>query len=130
MSLSRESIQTRDAARRDLVRSLAGPPSSADLALFARTRCAVRAAAAAQAERRRRQRNNLGWALAIFASMAFLLAPAIWSDVEHLLGGEHFADFPAQLALLLLLVLCPAMLAALMAVWRGQREMGQGRRGL
>lgn len=113
-----------------MVRSLTGPPSSADLALFARTRCAVRAAAAAQTERRRRQRNNLGWALAIFASMAFLLAPAIWSDVEHLLGGEHLADFPAQIAFLLLLVLCPAMLAALMAVWRGQRAMEQGERGL
>ena len=105
--------------REDLVRALAGKDAQAGLRVVERTRRAVRVSIAARHEEQARRRRNLGISLAVCLGILMLLAPALWNSVEDLAGGEHFADIPTQLALLLM-VLFPAMIAALVAGWRTQ----------
>ena len=61
--------------------------------------------------------------------MLVLLAPAIWNGLEDLLAGEHLFDLPA-LVTFLILMLFSAMLAALIAVWKGQARVEHDRRRL
>jgi hypothetical protein len=105
--------------RQDLLRALAGKDAQASMRVVERTRHAVRMAIAARREEHARKRRNLGIALAVCLSTLMLLAPALWSSMDDLAGGEHFADIPTQLALLLM-VLFPALIAALVAGWRTQ----------
>jgi hypothetical protein len=48
--------------------------------------------------------------------------------VEDLLGDERVFDLPTQLAFLITMLLL-AMLAALVAVWKGQHDVQHDRRG-
>lgn len=112
----------------DVAGSLAWPDSNAELLVAQKTRRAVRDEAISTRERRTRQRHNLGLALLGFGCLLLLLAPAIWNGLEDLLAGEHLFDLPASVAFLILM-LFPAMLAALIAVWRGQRDVEHDRGG-
>jgi hypothetical protein len=105
--------------REQLLRALAGKDAQAGVQVVERTRRAVRVAIAARHEAHARRRRNLGVALAVCLGTLMLLAPALWSSMDDLAGGEHFADIPTQLALLLM-VLFPALIAALVAGWRTQ----------
>lgn len=115
-----------DAIRLDVVQALAGLNCDANLELVQRTRRVVRNTAIGLGEQRMRQRRNVGFAILALLALPVLLAPAIWNGVEDLLGGEHFADLPIQIAFLLLM-LFPTMIAALIAGWRGHNV--HGRRG-
>jgi len=70
----------------------------------------------------------MGVALLGFLCLMVLLAPAIWNGMEDVLAGEHILDLPAQVALLSLM-LFPAMLAALIAFWKGKQDVEYDRRG-
>jgi len=70
----------------------------------------------------------MGVALIGFLCLMVLLAPAIWNGMEDVLAGEHILDLPAQVALLSLM-LFPAMLAALIAFWKGKQDVEYDRRG-
>jgi succinate dehydrogenase hydrophobic anchor subunit len=108
------------AVREDVLQALVNLNCDANLARIERTRRSMRDMAISLQEQRMRQRRNLGFALIALLSMLILLAPAVWNSVEDFMGGEHLEDFPLQIALLLLM-LFPAMLAALVAVWKGHR---------
>ncbi len=112
----------------DSARSIAGLDFEANLKLTQKTRCAVRDAVISSQEKRMRQRRNLGFAILGFVFMLVLLGPAIWSGMEDLLGDERLFDMPTQIAFLLAMLFL-GMLAALIAVWKGQHDVQHDRRG-
>jgi hypothetical protein len=112
----------------DTARSIAWPDYDANLRLAQKTRRAVRDEVISSQERRVRQLRVMGVALLGFLCLMVLLAPAIWNGMEDVLAGEHILDLPAQVALLSLM-LFPAMLAALIAFWKGKQDVEYDRRG-
>jgi hypothetical protein len=112
----------------DVTRSIARPDYEANLRVAQRTRRAVRDAVISTQEQRTRQRRNLGFAILGFLSMLVLLGPAVWTGVEELLGEEPLFDLPTQVAFLIAMLFL-AMLAALIAVWKGQRHVQHDRGG-
>jgi hypothetical protein len=113
----------------DAVRSIASQDCDANLLLTQKTRRAVRDAVITTQEKRVRQRRNLGFAILTFVCMLVLLGPAIWSGVEDLLGEERFFDMPTQIAFLIMMLFL-GMLAALIALWKGQHHVQHDRRGI
>jgi hypothetical protein len=111
----------------DLVQAILNLNCPRNLATVQRTRHILRDAALALEERRLRQRRSTGFALIALFTILVFLAPAIWNSVEDILTGEHLGDLPAQAAFLLV-TLTPAMLAALAAVWKEQRDIDHRRR--
>jgi hypothetical protein len=98
--------------------------------LTQKTRRAVRDAVISTQEKRTLQRRNVGFAILGFVFMLVLLGPAIWNGMEDvLLEEEHLFDMPTQLALLIAMLLL-GMLAALIAVWKGQRHVYHDRGGV
>jgi hypothetical protein len=112
----------------DVSRSIVWRDCEANLAVAQKTRRAVRDAVISTQEKRTRQRRNVGFALLGFVFMLVLLAPAIWNSVEDLLGEERLLDLPSQIAFLIVMLLL-TMLATLIAVWRGQRNLDHDRGG-
>jgi hypothetical protein len=117
-----------DRALADVVRSIPWLDCDANRALTQKTRRAVRDAVISTQENRTLQRRNLGFAILGFVSMLILLGPAIWTGMEDLLEEEHLFDLPMQLGFLIAMLLL-AMLAALIAVWKGQRRVHHDRGG-
>jgi hypothetical protein len=128
MSSVKMAIRTEASIRANAVDAIANLNCESNLARVQRTRRAIRDVAIGLREQRARQRRNLGCALATVLCILILLAPAIWNSVEDVMGGEHFTDFPLQSALFLLL-LFPSMIAALIAMWRGDRSLNYDERG-
>lgn len=112
----------------NVARSIAWQDCDANLVLAQKTRRAVRDAVISTREKRALQRRNLGFAILGFVSMLVLLAPAIWTGIEDLLAGEHLFDLPALVSFITLMVFS-AMLAALIAVWKGQQDVEHDRGG-
>ena len=117
-----------DRALADVVRSIPWLDSDANRVLTQKTRRAVRDEVISTQERRVRQRRNLGLAIIGFVSLLVMLGPALWIGMEDLLAGERLFDLPAQVAFLIAMLLL-AMLAALIAVWKGQHHVQHDRRG-
>jgi hypothetical protein len=113
----------------DAVRSIPWQDCDANRVLTQKTRRAVRDAVISTQEKRTLQRRNLGFAILGFVFMLVLLGPAIWNGMEDLLEEEHLFDLPTQLGLLIAMLLL-AMLAALIAVWKGQRHVQHDRGGV
>jgi hypothetical protein len=114
----------------DVVQTLTNMNCDANLALVERTRCAVRETALAMHEKRLQMRRNMGFALAALICLLILLGPAIWNSIDDLedLFGEDLGSLPSQVALFLLM-LASAILAALVAFWKEQRDVHHQRRG-
>lgn len=112
----------------DPARSIAWPDCEANLVLAQKTRRAVRDEVISTHERRMRQLRMLGLALTGFLFLMVLLAPAIWNSLEDLLAGELLFDLPTMTAILVLM-LFPAVLAALIAVWKGKQDVEHDRGG-
>ena len=93
-----------------------------------KTRRAVRDAVISTQEKRSRHRRSLGLAIFSFVFMLVLLGPAVWTGVEELLGEEPLFDLPTQITFLIAMLFL-AMLAALIAVWKGQHNVQHDRRG-
>jgi hypothetical protein len=102
--------------------------SDANLVLAQKTRRAVRDEVISIQERRVRQRRSLALAIIGFVSLLVMLGPALWIGMEDLLAGERLFDLPNQVAFLIAMLLL-AMLAALIAVWKGQHHVQHDRRG-
>lgn len=114
----------------DAMRSIAWPDYNASLNVAQKTRRAVRDAVISTQEQRMRKLRTIGFALTGFLSLSVLLGPAIWNGVEDLLAGDHILDFHMMVAILILM-LFPAMLAALFAaMWRGKRDLQHDRGGI
>jgi hypothetical protein len=112
----------------EAVRSIAAQDCNANLLLTQKTRRAVRDAVITTQEKRVQQRRNLGFAILSFVCMLVLLGPAVWSGVEELLGEERLFDMPTQVAFLIMMLFL-GMLAALIALWKGQHQVQHDRRG-
>jgi hypothetical protein len=112
----------------DVVRSASLLDGDANRRVTQKTRRAVRDAVITTQEKRTRQRRNLGFAILGFVSMLVLLGPAIWNAVEEFLGEEPLFDLPTQITFLIAMLFL-AMLAALIAVWKGQHNVQHDRRG-
>jgi hypothetical protein len=111
-----------------LMRSASPMDGDANRLVTQRTRRAVRDAVISTQEKRSRQRRNLGLAILSFFFMLVLLGPAVWTGVEELLGEEPLFDLPSQISFLIAMLFL-AMLAALIAVWKGQHNVQHDRRG-
>jgi Kef-type K+ transport system membrane component KefB len=85
-----------------------------------RTRRSVMEAAQLMQVQRRRQRRQLGYVLLAVAVLALLAAPALWSVITDVAGGEEFTGMPVML-LTLSLVLLSAMFAVLLVSWRARQ---------
>jgi hypothetical protein len=94
----------------DAARSIAYPDSDANLRLAQRTR------------------RSVGLALMGFLFLLVLLAPAIWSGVDDVLGDERVFDLHTEIAFLTAILLV-AMLTALIAVWKRRHNVQHDRRG-
>jgi hypothetical protein len=112
----------------DAARAIANLDCDANLRLAQRTRRRVRDEVISTQERRMSQRHSVGLALTGFFCLLVLLAPAIWVGMEDVLGDEHMFDMPTEVAFLITVLLF-AMLAALVAVWKGQHNVQHDRRG-
>jgi hypothetical protein len=112
----------------DVVRSASLLDGDANRRVTQKTRRAVRDAVITTQEKRTRQRRNLGFAILGFVSMLVLLGPAIWNAVEEFLGEEPLFDLPTQITFLVAMLFL-AMLATLIAVWKGQHNVQHDRRG-
>jgi hypothetical protein len=111
----------------DLIQVLTGLDASASLAVAQRTRRAVREASLNIREERKRRRRNKGIALLVAVSFLTLLTPALWSGVDEIFAGEHLSDLPTMVTLLAL-TLFSAILAALIASWKGHQTVRYTRR--
>lgn len=111
----------------DILRALTGLDANASLVVAQRTRRMIREAAINLREERERRRRNKGIALLIAVAFLTLLTPALWSGVDELFAGEHISDLPAMFTLLAL-TLFSAVLAALIASWKGHQPLRIGRR--
>jgi hypothetical protein len=111
-----------------LLRSASLMDGDANRLVTQRTRRAVRDAVISTQEKRSRHRRSLGFAILSFVSILVLLGPAVWTGVEELLGEEPLFDVPTQITFLVGMLLL-AMLAALIAVWKGQHNVQHDRRG-
>jgi hypothetical protein len=112
----------------DAVRSIAWQDCDANRLITQKTRRAVRDSVISTQEKRTLQRRNLGFAILGFLFMLVLLGPAIWTGMEDLMEEERLFDLPTQLTFLIAMLLL-AMLAALIAAWKGQRHVHHDRRG-
>ncbi len=112
----------------EAARALAWQDCDANLRVAQKTRVAVRDAVISTAEQRVRHRRNLGIAMFAFVLLLVLLAPAIWNGLEDIFAGEHIFDLAAVMAFSALM-LFSAMLATLIAVWKGQRDVEHDRGG-
>jgi hypothetical protein len=111
----------------ELIQALTGFDASASLAVAQRTRRCVRDAAANLRDEAQRRRRNKGFALLLVAGFLMLLTPALWSGVDEIFAGEHLSDLPTMVTLLAL-TLFSAVVAALIASWKGHQPMRYGRR--
>jgi hypothetical protein len=78
-------------------------------------------------EQAQRRRRNRGMALLLVAGFLMLLTPALWSGVDEIFAGEHFSDL-SPMVTLLALMLFSAVVAALIASWKGNQPLRYGRR--
>lgn len=108
-----------DRVRQDLLGALAGKDAQGSRRVADRTRRSVRVAVVARREEKAGKRRSFAVAIAFCLGILTLLAPAMWSSLDDLGLGEHFGDLPMQLTLLLI-VLLPAVIAALLASMRTQ----------
>jgi sterol desaturase/sphingolipid hydroxylase (fatty acid hydroxylase superfamily) len=112
----------------DVVSSASLLDGDANRRVTQKARRAVRDAVISTQEQRSRHRRNLGLAILSFVFMLVLLGPAVWNGVEELLGEEPLFDLPTQITFLIGMLFL-AMLAALIAVWKGQHNVQHDRRG-
>lgn len=104
----------------ELIESLSGLSSQANLAVVHRTRRAVMAAAYQMRVAENRRRRHAGIALLTFVALIVFLTPAIWSVADDLFNGEHFQDMPAM-TMSLIATLFSALFAAVIVHLRSRR---------
>jgi hypothetical protein len=102
-----------------LLRAVTGHDASAQLPVVTRTRRAIRIANDTRREQGERGRRHIGITLFVFGALFVVLAPVIWGSIDDFIGGEHFADLPAQVMLLSTFLML-AVVGALAVVWRGR----------
>jgi hypothetical protein len=113
----------------EAMRSIAWPDYNANLNVALKTRRAVRDAVISNEEQHHRKMRTMGFALIGFLSLLVLLGPAIWTYAEDLFEGDHIMDFHNMVHVLVLMLL-PAMLAALFAaMWKGKNSLQRDRGG-
>jgi hypothetical protein len=111
----------------DLVQALAGLSGDSDRAMVLRTRRAVRGSLLQADVQRQNRKRNAGIAILVAAVVLIVLSPAIWSGIDDLSSGEYISDMTPMLTLLAL-VLSSAVLAALLAGWKSEPQMRDGKR--
>jgi hypothetical protein len=111
----------------ELAEVLTGLDAGASMAIAQRTRRVVREAALQIREDRKRRRRNRSLALVSVVAFLTLLTPALWSGVDEIFAGEHLSDLPTMVTLLAL-TLFSAVLAALIASWKGHQTVRYTRR--
>ena len=110
-----------------LLDTLAGLNADAGRAIVLRTRHAVRGSLEVASAQRQNRKRNAGIAILVAVVVLMVLSPAIWSGMEDLNSGEYIFDMTPMMTLLAV-VLSSAVLAALIAGWKNDPRMRDGKR--
>jgi hypothetical protein len=111
----------------ELIKALTGLDANSSLAVAHRTRRSIREAGTRLRGEAQRRRRHKGFALLLVMGFLMLLTPALWSGVDEILAGEHISDLSTMFTLLALM-LFSAVVAALIASWKGHQPLRYGRR--
>jgi polyferredoxin len=95
-----------DSAELDLLDALKNLGSPAHQHLVQRTRRNVMESAFRMQAERNAGRQRLGITLFVFAILAVVLTPALWSLTEELFNGEHLFDASSISIALVIMVAC------------------------
>jgi hypothetical protein len=100
-----------------LLSALAGTEARRECEVAERTRRVVLASLGVMQEQKAGRKRGRALAMASILLVLVALGPFFWRLVDDLISGEHILDLAPQFSLLIL-VLCPAVLAAvLVAGW-------------
>ena len=119
-------------ATQDLLHAVSGRDVRGHQPIVERTRRAIRVADENRRQSDENGRRSIGIAVFALGALCILLAPALWSSVDEMIGGEHFSDLPTQVGLLSAALLL-GIVAALAAGWRtrgGQDDLGRDPRNV
>ncbi len=117
----------RNVADPRVVAALTGNDAGAERAVSLRTRRAVYNAVMEERSGRKDGRRNLFIALLITGTLTLLLAPALWSGIDDMLGGETLLDLPGMLVALGMTLF--AAVAAVLFLLGDDRKLPQTMRG-
>jgi len=116
-----ERIGAGSGAGRELLSALAGKQADRDTTVADRTRRVVSASLGVMQDQKVGRKHNRSLALAVLVLVLFAVGPVLWRLTDDLVGGEHIADMPAQVTLLVC-VLGPALVAAALLAWWPRRK--------
>ncbi len=119
---------TPSSEKESLITALAGLEADSERSVVQRTRRNVYIAAVAQHEGRSLNRRHVGIAIMVAAVLFVLLAPALWSGVDDLLGGEHLTDLPGLLAAFVFTLFAGVAAVLFLLSGRSQQQMRNLRR--
>jgi cytochrome bd-type quinol oxidase subunit 2 len=117
-------LKEKTAIDRDLLQTLAGLNTDANIAVVQRTRRAMMVAANEMRAARERSRRQLALILFVLGSLVVLITPAVWVVADDLFEGEHFQD-PPTLAVSLVVTFISTIFAALIVTWRSRQSRGR-----
>jgi hypothetical protein len=110
-----------------LVRSLAGLSADEERSTAQTARRRVAGKMLSVREQKMITRRKRAIAIMISVGVLVLLSPVIWSSVDNFIDEGHFGDLGSQVTFFIV-ILFPALLAALIAAWRNGLDDRHGKR--
>jgi hypothetical protein len=111
----------------DLLRSLAGLDADEERNTAQTARRRVAGKLISEREQKSAKRRRRAIAIMISVVVLVVITPAIWSIVDTYIDEGHFGDLGPQVTFFIV-ILFPALLAALIAAWRNGLDDRHGRR--
>lgn len=111
----------------NLVRSLAGLSADEERSTAQTARRRVAGKMLSVLEQKMITRRKRAIATMISVGVLVLLTPVIWSSVDSFVEEGHFGDLGSQVTFFIV-ILFPALLAALIAAWRNGLDDRHGKR--
>jgi len=111
----------------NLLRSLAGLDADEERSTAQTARRRVAGKMLSVREQKEITRRKRGIAIMASVGVLVLITPVIWSSVDCVIGEGHFGDLGPQVTFFIV-ILFPALLAALIAAWRNGLDDRHGKR--
>jgi hypothetical protein len=111
----------------DLLRSLAGLDADEERSTAQTARRRVAGKMLSVREQKSIKRRRRAIAIMLSVGVLVLITPVIWSSVDSFIDEGHLGDLGPQVTFFIV-ILFPALLAALIAAWRNRLDDRHGRR--